>query len=247
MILFSDFDHTFYFREKPEQTKQNILALRRWKMAGHQFVLATGRDYSSLKNTVGPAFMPACEYLILDGGSIVCDNQGKLIRTFAFSPEVIYSIEQAVSSDPNHPVIAYFSPNSMVFESTTRQVTKIRIWFENPDAMASLIDSLKTLPVLVFTDSDPLPSPHWQLEGKHSFIEVIPENSGKQKGVETIISMLNIPPEQVITVGDNYNDYHMIKDFNGFAVIGSALDADGADFKKVDSFADLISSLLNQN
>lgn len=246
MILFSDFDHTFYIDNDIQATHRNILALRDWKKAGHQFAFATGRNYTSLKNIVGPAFMPACDFLILDGGSIVVTRENKLLRVFSFSPEVVQQIEQAVATMNPAPVIVYHNPSSVVFVSTT-QVTKIHLWFKDASELEQATKDLAGIPLFIFRSVNPKPSSRPELEGRHAFLELIPENSGKNKGIEALASMYNIPPENIVTIGDGENDRAMIENYNGYMISNSKLAATGADFKKVDSFADLISSLLNRN
>ena len=49
-------------------------------------------------------------------------------------------------------------------------------------------------------------------------VDIVPPSVTKSTGIYQVMKVFGVAKENVITIGDNHNDYDMVKDFNGCAV-----------------------------
>lgn len=80
----SDFDRTLYVdgRISPD----NLAAVRRWQAAGHWFVIATGRNDSSLRPFLEEYGLRP-DALILNNGALILDGEGRELFCRTIEPE----------------------------------------------------------------------------------------------------------------------------------------------------------------
>ncbi len=69
MILVTDFDNTLYSHSDPQVLINNLQVAQSFRQAGNKFVLATGRNASSLSRVL-PDFNKYFDYIILDNGAV---------------------------------------------------------------------------------------------------------------------------------------------------------------------------------
>lgn len=243
MIIFCDFDRTFYFEHDIEKTNANLMAVKGWKAAGNQFSIVTGRSFGSLKHQC-PELVELCDYLILDGGSLIYGSKFELRDVFSFSDDVLCEIEKASKAIPFAFMTLYYTPDYEGFEKKSKNVTKIRLWFRELSEAERALRLMEGLPLFSFICRKSGTSWHVELNGFTCFVELIPKDSGKAKAVEITTKGDNLPLDKVIVVGDSKNDFDMIKDFGGYMIAGSDLEKLGADFKSVPSLAYLIDKKL---
>lgn len=70
----SDFDRTLYVNETVSE--ENIRAVRAWQQAGHWFVIATGRNETSVREKL-ERYGICPDALILNNGAVIRDAEGK--------------------------------------------------------------------------------------------------------------------------------------------------------------------------
>lgn len=237
MILFSDFDNTFFFRDDEEKTRRNIEAVKAWRADGNQFCITTGRSYRSVVEQL-PEITSLSDYFIVDSGSIILASGAELIEAFYFEPSVVERIINFSKQLPEAPVAYYYVPFSEDENYKTERVTKLRLWFKD----VSLLESVKTqiqsnFPVCAFDLAFPanITPPQPALAGTHGFIEIIPAGFGKSHAIKVLQSAENLQSSDIITVGDGFNDYEMIRDFNGYAIEGSVLAGSFPELKTAES------------
>ena len=243
MILFSDFDDTLFFREEPSKSEQNLSAIREWRAAGNQFCITTGRSYLSL-TTEFPALKELCDFYILDSGSIIYDKNGKLLHTYHFPAQLVEKIVDSSKTLPEASVACYYTAGSEGFSYETKNITKLRFWFKNPDILDQFLEEMSAFPALAFKSITI--SRHKELEGCKGFIELIPLDSGKSQAIKFLAKHENLPLDDIVTVGNGLNDYGMIKDFSGYMIFGSELSEVYPSLQTTPSLATLIRTILNQ-
>lgn len=246
MILFSDFDHTLYHQDDLRQTAKNFRALSAWRANGHKFCITTGRSYVSV-TTVMPILKEICDYFILDGGSLVLSPKKEIINAFAHEESNIRNIEEIADSLSVDHALLYFTPDSESLSPIRDQVTKIRLWFKEVNNVPVIREKFQRLPIQIFTCKGENNSRHKELKPFNTFIEFIPNHSGKDKAIAELIKIAHIPKEDIIVVGDDENDAKMIKDFDGYMIEGCNLSLNGANFKTTPSVATLIYQYLDDN
>lgn len=240
MILFSDFDNTIYFEHDPAKTAANIAAIDKWCKSGHQFVLATGRNYASALRTGGKELMEKCDYFILDGGSLVYDRGLNLLKAVYLEPRVISEIVEAASQMTERPVPVYYTPDGDTLERRDDGVTKLRLRFRNTEALARAYGEFKGMPVTLFQVKDAPITNRQDLLGYDCFLEILPRESGKAQAVAYVAERLGCDLSEIITIGDDMNDTDMLEEFDGYAPSGSFLARNGIVTKTVRSVADLV-------
>ncbi len=241
MILFSDFDRTLFFRDEPEKTNTNIEAIRKWKNAGHDFCIATGRSYPSVTEET-PAMKELCDYYIVDCGSILLDRSANILRSTSFEPEIVSRMLKTFEYFPETPFVVYFTQNSEEYSRPDADITKLQFWFKDTRLIPVATNALSLLPVFAFYS---ISSPDRPIEAGHrGFVEVSPKTAGKSDAINYLVQTRNYQPANIITVGDSENDISMINDYNGYMVKGSIIDQSGGNFKSTPSVAELVKSLL---
>ena len=75
-----------------------------------------------------------------------------------------------------------------------------------------------------------------------SCIDIVPFGVNKANGIYSLLDVVGGKYENVITVGDNINDYHMIKEFHSYAM------ANGVDYIKAvaDEITEGITELIEK-
>ena len=244
MIIFSDFDRTLFFADDELKTRTNLDAIAKWRARGHQFCITTGRSAISVTRVM-PTAEKLCNYFIVDGGSIILSNTQEILDFLSFDPQTILSILNFSQKLPEPPTIFYYTISSENTTPTTKNVTKLRLWFENIDTFPAITKQIRELfPVFAF--HQPATSHYSELAKYRGFIEITPVECGKHNAIKRLQENLNIPTNEIITIGDDLNDYYMIRDFNGYAIHNSKLANDYPDLKSTDSLATIIKDILNK-
>lgn len=242
MILFADFDRTLYFRNEDEKTDANVRAIQKWRAAGHQFCISTGRSYKSVSSQL-PIIEELCDYYIVDGGSIILFGSGKVLQSFYFDPGIIPKIVEFSQTFPEIPIPFYYTPTSEGFDYEANNVTKLRLWFKDSNLILWGTEQIKdSFPVLAFAQE--AVHKYKELEGYNGFVEILPIDCGKSHAVKFLVQKENIPVENIVTIGDGLNDHDMIRDFNGFAIDGYELSRFHPELHTTPSLASLIDALL---
>ncbi|MBR5647647.1 HAD-IIB family hydrolase [Candidatus Saccharibacteria bacterium] len=243
MILFSDFDRTLFFRDDGAKTEENIEATKKWRDEGNQFCIVTGRSYKSITEHF-PIIKEICDYYIVDGGSIIINKNGELIKAFYFDPAVVAGVVEFSKSFPEVPAAYYYTPNSEDADYKTENLTKLRLWFADVSLLNDMAAKIReSFPVFAFILAAGEPT-HKALEGRKGFIEIVPNHLGKSYAIRFLQQEANIPADSIVTIGDGLNDYEMVRDFNGFAISGSELSDAFHELKTADSISSLIRSKL---
>lgn len=219
MLLFSDFDGTLRDPNDPRVLDSNLSALENWRAAGNYACLITGRNYSAFSRIL-PEWKNYFCYLVTDNGGAIFDQGGELIATCAF-PENL--IQEVLISLPHDVLPVYYYPDH--FTVTPRPKSspiKLRLWFHELDDLWSKqryfesgIFHLKSLPW-------PKPGfstlPGVDLSQYCGFLDLVPENSGKEIAAKRITAILSVPREEIISIGDDYNDIALLNSFTGYAI-----------------------------
>ena len=239
MILFSDFDGTFYFHDDESKTNANLEAVRKWRAAGNQFCITTGRSHRSVTEQL-PEIKEISDYYIVDSGSIILSETGENIQTFCFNPAIVEKIVEFSKGFSEVPAVFYYTSDSEGAEYKTENLTKLRFWFEDTSLLPSVVKQvMETFPVAAFKQEVGMPS-HVALAGRKGFVEIIPIEFGKSNAIKFLQQEKGISSGNIVTVGDGLNDYEMVRDFGGFAIEGSGLAYIHGELKTTNSISALV-------
>lgn len=101
-------------------------------------------------------------------------------------------------------------------EEIEEPITRIIVCDQDRAIYNSIVNKLKT-----YKEVDLMVAPHVSrkkiVDGEkeiflnYSYAELLPKNTNKWSAIENLIDKLNIKPNEVIAIGDNFNDVDMIK------------------------------------
>ena len=142
MILFCDFDGTLFRRDIGGDFEKNLEAVRRFREAGHKFVMTTGRSPASLAEVL-PNFTELFNYTVGDNGAVCIGPDG-------------IDFEITIPEDEQDEITAFARslPHGDEFDFVYDRgchghpdidggATKIRIWTLNKEIMDSTMLRLK--------------------------------------------------------------------------------------------------------
>ena len=250
MILFCDFDGTLSREEIPGDFERNLEAIRRFREAGHKFVLTTGRGLASVRRGF-PKYKEYTDYLILDNGA-VCMGQDGVLFSYLISEDEARKIVNDIYEMSGEHHIGFTFYNSEGAENLELHggQTKIRVWVDDDDFMGEMNERLSAKyredGVRFYTGHRAaLALINFQPgAGFTCLLDATPAGAGKEEAIERLVEMLG--EKQVVTVGDGNNDLAMIRKYDGYIMNSAApyllAELDGAHITS--SIADLINKLM---
>lgn len=222
-----DLDGTI-LNEENQVTEYTKKVLHRLGEAGVKIVIATGRSYSSLK--------PIQEFLELDN-PIVCYN-GAMIRDgktgeplfSSVVPEDVASV--LVDLSRQYGVHFHgFSHEQLYFERESEQSA----FYENHSGLKGTLTDFKKQDVMALTKGMFIADNHVLKEirdillsrfgsriytafSKPIFLEVMDKEASKARALFRVLNMYNLKREELVAIGDSYNDVEMLN-FAGLGVL----------------------------
>lgn len=204
-LIVSDFDGTFY----DENYLENIKFIKSLKDV--DFVIATGRNYESLKKDL----KIDCKYYICnDGGYILDNNENVIYKNYIndSSIEIIFERMKKLNYSK------YFFDYLDHFDTELKpKVNKLSIRKKDNNTYNDMRYMLKNLDNVYGYLSE-------------NWINILSTESKKELAIEKIKSNY----DEVIVVGNEVNDYEMIKKYNGYLIN-----------KKLNNEKDIINNFLD--
>lgn len=216
---------------------EHLDALRRLQQAGIYVVSATGRQLNSLKAV---ADFPFDANICLNGSMIYVRD--RLIRNLTFDETTVAELWEFLENHQigfvmqgesvyychpqNHPYVINYAQqvsrhkeNQIYYTYPDRPVYKVSVFLHDETQKQTLIHNLDGCYSLMFYNSHLRMDNEQRLNGEITLKEI-----HKGRGVETVLSTLNIQPQQAIAFGDNSNDVEMFKVVRGYAMHDSTPD-----------------------
>lgn len=204
-LLVSDFDGTFY----DNKYLKNIELIKKYNI---DFVIATGRNFKSLKKDL----KIKCKYYICNDGGYILDSDEKLIYRNYINRDTVEKIYFRILELGYKD---YFLDNIKIFsKDLIDDVNKISVKIKDNNALKDINYLLKDL-----NDVYAYISANW--------INILSIDSKKEKGIEYIENNY----DNVIVIGNDINDYSMLKKYDGYLITNKQTN----DFKTINSFLEL--------
>ncbi|MBR5252262.1 MAG: HAD-IIB family hydrolase [Clostridia bacterium] len=217
-IIASDYDGTLNEGGVDEIKRQ---AVKKWQEAGNLFGIVSGRGVSNIRALAEEDGLE-CDFLIGDNGAAVAKGNGEVISEVLCEGEVAREIIEYFftkgctwswvrpypecivlpEGEPKHPWEQSLSTMPKI-----EKFSQISAAFESPEkAELSAIELRKrygeTLNIL---------------QNGHC-IDIVRLDVNKAVGIYKLLEYVGAKYEDIITVGDNFNDADMIKEFNSYAM-----------------------------
>lgn len=249
-ILFSDFDGTLYVNACVSEEDRE--ALRRWRSAGNLFAMASGRQVSALRDHLASEGVEWDFLLCLNGAEAYDQDENLLFETpidISILPDLYHIIVQddgwanvcygsradrvrtESCSDYNADHAHYPESHLETFSRFTQICTAKQTDEEAPAVKARVLEQFGEYVCA-------------ELNGR--CIDVNARGVSKASGIAKLIEALGIDAEDVVTVGDNFNDLCMLTAYNGYAV-AHAPEAVRCQAKRtVKNIAEMVNQLMSE-
>lgn len=226
-LFVSDFDRTFYVNH--EISRENIEAVKMWQQRGNLFLIATGRELTSLdselkKYSVSPDF-----YICNNGGAIYDKNQNLLYH-------------KSIASEVGREVVEFIHSryeNSIGISSLDTKYKineRCGVNTQNGFSMTLEIEEITEIDEFVqihkkFSDKELVEKLAYDLEEKFSEsvsvfpnvmnVDIVALNVSKAMAIDFIATVVDVRREGIYVMGDSYNDIAMIRAYDGFAMLSA--------------------------
>ncbi len=253
MILASDYDGTFHTEE--EQTIRNVKAVERWRAAGNEFGLVTGRSYE-MASIPAKEYQIPLDFLICTNGSSIFLPDRTLIADTPMKGETLKELLALSSLGQAERLFALSSLGAFVdirsggvrsrtwlLQLPAIETEKIpeldRVWqislaFESNRQAADCAAQVNEAFQGIYTAYDNL-----------DCVDIVAHGISKSQGILDYLDYRakagKESRSQVLVIGDGGNDVEMLRDFRGFTVTGgcpAAKEAASEIFQSVEALID---------
>ena len=201
-LLVSDYDGTFKEENNGKNIKANVEAIKKFIKKGNIFVLATGRNFTSIKNETTKYKIPY-KYLICNDGSTIFNEKDELIYKDPIPENILTETLEYLSS------LSYI--NKIMLLNEYGQETN------NPSSIIEIICTLN------LTSIHKLNKVKRNIEylDRASLLNYISfkNQTNKKDGIKLISLKEKIDPKNIYTIGNDKNDLEMLKEYNGYKVL----------------------------
>lgn len=236
-LLVSDFDGTFHTDE--ESIKVNCEILKNFLKEGNYFMLSTGRAFDSIKRKIEEYDIP-CNYIGTSDGSFLLDKDGKVILENNISSDVVDNMQEFTDL-ATFERIQYAYPETNLLEyDKERSLASIAYVIKKENISSQVLELFENL-------KNRYSNYQFDIYGYDElyFFLVRPKGISKSTPVDYLSKILSIPKKEIYTIGDNSNDFEMIRDYNGY-MIGNNEKLKSVALKKYDAFYELVQDINNK-
>lgn len=196
-ILVSDYDNTFHVKdcdmneniEKVEQFRKNNL-----------FVIATGRSYESYE-TQKKLFNIKTDYLVINHGATILKDD-IIIYNKSIDNNIKNELIQDLELDNAESVYCYRKKE--LVDITEEDITKILINYKDNETAVKIRKMIKN------KYFNRLRNFHFNT---YNSVEIVSAEVDKSMAIGIISRLEKL--DEIYVIGDNYNDYLMIKNYGG--------------------------------
>ncbi|MBR6136626.1 MAG: HAD family phosphatase [Bacilli bacterium] len=226
-ILASDFDNTIYYLDNDEQNKKNAEAIRRFVSYGNIFCIITGRNYTELKKLLTELNIPY-SYLVCEDGAKIFNNMDYCIDTTLLDKREIEQIEEVLKNEG----CDYFLDDGYNKTEYLEDVVKIVVNCTDEEEKNRIVKLIKDkIDVHIYAS--------------RFHVNIIHKTVNKRHALKTLMNLEQLDYDLLHVIGDNDNDYEMLKEFNGAVIKKHHEILDELDKEEVEYLSDYIDKLMN--
>lgn len=205
-ILVSDFDGTIKTSSK-YINYLNFKALRKFKENGNKLVIASARDFNSLKSNLVNNSLYYDALICNDGGSIFSKDNELLYGLF-FENQELENIIYFFKKQGNKYIKRIDLYNKFGFTYTQNNIIEV----------ALLLKSFKNVERLLKFSTDYFNNIQINKVGQFAYIR---KKSNKSSALKKLSEIYGLDKNDIVAIGDGINDYEMIRDYKGYNVLYS--------------------------
>ena len=225
-IIASDFDNTIYLEDDFNQTKDNIEAIRHFIAQGNIFCIITGRNYTDLKQELNKENIPY-SYLICEDGAKIFNNMDYCIHTTLLEKEEIEKIIPVL--EENH--YDYYLDDGYNETNNYEDCVKIVVNCSDGEEQKKIVETIKE-------------QCYVHIYASRYHVNIIHKTVNKEKALYQLFELEKLDLELLHVIGDNDNDYEMIKQFHGGIMKNHHPILDSLHKREYNSIKDFIEELM---
>lgn len=201
-ILASDFDNTIYYLPEDERSirnKSNVEAINKFVSRGNTFIIITGRNYSNLKrilNEIGLKYT----YLVCDDGAKIFTNVDYCIYTMLLDRESIDKIIPVLEKEN----CDYYLDDGYNVTQNKDDCVKIVINCKTTEEKNRMVEIVKENNIHIYAS--------------RFYVNIINNVVNKRDALKELFELENLNYNNLYCIGDNTNDYSMLKEFRGAVI-----------------------------
>ena len=226
-ILASDFDNTIYYLDNPEQNKKNVEAIQKFVSYGNIFCIITGRNYTDLKLLLEENHIPY-SYLVCEDGAKIFNNMDYCIETVLLEREEIEKVIPIL--EENH--CDYYLDDGYNETKNYDDCVKIVINCKEESEKDRMVQIIKEKCDI-------------HIYASRFHVNIIHKSVNKENALKKLFNLEKLNYNLLYVIGDNDNDYEMLKSFNGGVIKKHNKILDELNKKEYETLSDYIEELMN--
>ena len=234
-LFISDYDGT-YLRpklEKEEQLRRNAVAVDEWQLEEGLFGFSTGRILPLMELELKTQVIET-DFMIVANGALVLDSKGETIFHQVLDSEVANEVVSYLIQEGNLNFICSNGKDGYHTEGVVQgsSMTEVFITLKEVGCFNMTLEEALRQGVSQFSIVDLTPEEVEPLAAKmeslfgdrlriypnRSSIDLSPIGISKATGIQHVLDYFNLTPDQVICMGDSWNDVEMIQKYQGLTV-----------------------------
>lgn len=228
-ILASDFDNTIYYLPEDKRhylNKDNVEAINNFIKNGNIFIIITGRNYSDLKillNEIGLKYT----YLVCLDGAKIFNNVDYCIETKLLNPKEIIKIKEVLDKLK----CKYYLDDGYNITENINDTVKVVVEEKNEKEKDKIVKEIeKEVPVHVY---------------KSRFhVNLIEKSVNKKDALKILFNLENLDYDKLTCIGDNENDYLMLKEYDSVVIKEHNKVLDELNLKEYETIKDYIDTIM---
>ena len=225
-ILASDFDNTIYYLDNPEKNKKNIEAIRKFISYGNIFCIITGRNYTDLKTLLIENDIPY-SYLICEDGAKIFNNVDYCLDTVLLEKKEINKII-SILEDNNYD---YYLDDGYNKTENKDDCVKIVVPCTNDSEKENIVNIIKDKVDI-------------HIYASRFHVNIINKSVNKERALKKLFNLERLNYDLLRVIGDNDNDYEMLKSFEGAIIKHHNEKLDTLAKDEYDTLSDYIEELM---
>ncbi len=225
ILLASDFDNTLYLEDDMNQTRKNIESINNFIKKGNSFCIITGRNYTDLKNLLNKYNIPYT-YLICEDGAKIFNYVDYCLDTVNLDKK---EIEEVI------PILEEYKCDYFLddgYNETTNIEDCVKIVVRSKDKKKA--DEL----IKIIKDRVDI-----HIYASRVHINIIHKSVNKRNALKKLFNIEELNINDLRVIGDNDNDYEMLKEFEGGVITKHHKVLDELNKDNYDTLADYIDYL----
>ena len=224
-FLASDFDNTIYVEEDEKVTKQNVESIKKYITKGNIFCIITGRNYTDIKVLLNEYNIPYT-YLICEDGAKIFNNLDYCIDTTYIDENLIENISKLLKSIN----CDYYLDDGYNKTEYLKDVVKIVVNCKDEIEKSKIVNIIKeNFDIHIYAS--------------RYHVNIINKIVNKNYALNRLIDIEKINSE-IYAIGDNDNDYEMLKYFKGGVIKKHHQILDELNKNEYDTLSDYIKELM---